>query len=90
MDTDEEIRRHAIDRVIDIGGEVFGATVDHGVVRLHGRIGMREDIALIEHLLHEVDGVTGVEAWFLIGEHSSQRGNAKPAEPTDPSRLTRG
>ncbi len=91
METDEEIRRHVIDRVIDMGGEVFGATVDHGVVRLRGRVGMREDIPLVDHLLRQVNGVTGIEAWFMIGdERRPEWGHAKPVAPTGSSGPTRG
>ena len=71
MDTDEEIRHHVIDRVIDVGGEVLGVAVEHGVVRLRGRIGMREDVKLVERLLHDIEGVAGVEAWFVIGGRRS-------------------
>lgn len=90
MDTDEEIRRHVIDRVIDLGGEVFGVTVYHGVVRLHGRVGMREDVPVIERLLQEVEGVTGIETLFLIGGREPEREPGKPVAPADHSELTRG
>lgn len=67
---DAEIRRRVIDRVIDVGGEALRVAVDHGAVRLHGHVGERDDIPLIEHLLREVDGVTDVDAQFAVGGES--------------------
>lgn len=66
-----------IDRVIDVGGEVFTATVDHGSVRLLGRLGERRDIPFLNRLLHEVDGVTDVYAQFTVSsvrERETARG----------------
>lgn len=68
---DAEIRRRAVDRVIDVGGEVLGVTVHDGAVRLRGRVGAREDIPLLERLLREIDGATDVDAQFAVGGERS-------------------
>lgn len=71
---DVTIRQHAIDRVIDAGGEVLTATVEHGAVRLRGQVGMHDDIELIERLLRTIDGVTEVDARFTVGGEHGNRG----------------
>jgi osmotically-inducible protein OsmY len=91
VNTDAEIRHHVIDRIIDAGGEVLGITVDRGAVRLRGRIGMRDDIALVERLLRAVDGVTDVDAQFTVGgEQYLEPESVELAKPARSSRPARG
>ncbi|MBS2966929.1 CBS domain-containing protein [Actinocrinis puniceicyclus] len=68
---DGELRRKIIDRVIDLGGEVFSVRVDDGAVSLCGRVGDVGEIALIERALRLIDGVVSVDATFTVhtGEH---------------------
>ncbi len=73
LPTDTEIRRRVVDRVIDAGGEVLGIAVDHGAVRLRGRVGLSGEIPLIERLVHQIDGVACVDARFTVaGERGRQ------------------
>ncbi|HEU5426604.1 MAG TPA: BON domain-containing protein [Actinocrinis sp.] len=66
---DDEIRRRVIDRVIDVGGEVLGIEVEHGAVRLRGRVGEAGQRALVSELILKVDGVESVVAALaLLGE----------------------
>jgi osmotically-inducible protein OsmY len=64
--SDEEIRRRVVDRVIDVGGEVLDVEVDHGEVRLRGRVGEPGEAALARHLVRRVDGVRSVVAQFSL------------------------
>lgn len=63
---DGELRREIIDRVIDLGGEVFCVRVDDGAVTLRGRVGDVGEIALIESALRRIEGVVGVDATFTV------------------------
>lgn len=60
--SDAEIRRRVIDRVIDLGGEAYAVTVEHGVVRLRGRMGVRTAVGLAERAVRALDGVTRLDA----------------------------
>lgn len=59
---DTELRRRVIDRVIDIGGEVFALDVAHGEVRLLARIGDPQQAALVADLLLRIEGVRSVSS----------------------------
>lgn len=63
---DAEIRRRVVDRVLDAGGEVSGARVEHGVVSLYGKVGSRRQIPLVEQMVREIDGVVSVNAVFTV------------------------
>lgn len=64
--SDEEIRRRVIDRVIDVGGEVLYVEVEHGAVRLRGRVGVPAEVTLAQDLVRRVDGVESVIAQFTL------------------------
>ncbi len=66
LPSDAEIRREVVDRVLDAGGEVCDARVDHGVVWLYGRVGERHQGSLVEHMVRRLDGVVRVNAVFTV------------------------
>lgn len=73
LPADPEVRRQVIDRVIDAGGEVLGAGVENGAVRLRGRVGGRDEAAVVERLVRAVDGVVALDASFsYIDEPSGE------------------
>jgi hypothetical protein len=63
---DAEIRRRVIDRVIDVGGEVLDARVDHGAVWVRGRVGEPGQVTLAQRLMRQIDGVMSVDAVFVV------------------------
>jgi len=64
LPADPEVRRQVIDRVIDVGGEVLGVHVENGGVRLCVRVGGRDEAAVVERLVREIDGVVALDASF--------------------------
>jgi CBS-domain-containing membrane protein len=62
---DAELRRRVIDRVIDVGGEVYEASADHGAVHVRGRVVLRSEIAVVERAIRALDGVSGLDASFV-------------------------
>lgn len=64
--SDDEIRRRVVDRVIDVGGEVLYVEVDHGAVRLRGRVGEPGELALAQDLVRRIVGVESVVAKFTL------------------------
>ena len=72
LPADSEVRRRVIDRVIDAGGEVLGACVENGVVRLRGRVGGPDEAAVVERLVRAVDGVVALDASFSYPDEPSR------------------
>jgi len=64
LPSDAEIRRRVIDRVIDLGGEVYAATCEHGAVRVRGCVELRSEIAMTELAIRTLDGVIRLDADF--------------------------
>ena len=72
LPADPEVRRQVIDRVIDAGGEVLGACVENGAVRLRGRVGGPDEAEVVERLVRAVDGVVALDASFSYGDEASR------------------
>jgi hypothetical protein len=58
---DAEIRSHAVDLVVDAGGEVTAAITAAGSLWLRGRIERRSQAAELERKLSEIPGVTRLD-----------------------------
>lgn len=58
---DAEIRTHAVDLVVDAGGEVTAAIVAAGSLWLRGRIERHSQAAGLERQLSQIPGVTRVD-----------------------------
>ncbi len=64
LPSDTEIRRRVIDRVIDLGGEVYTAACERGAVEVRARVGMRSEVAMAEQAIRALDGVARLDARF--------------------------
>lgn len=65
--SDDEIRSHAVDLVVDAGGKVSAAIVAAGSLWLRGRVERHSQAAVLERKLSEIPGVTRVDLRLEYG-----------------------
>jgi hypothetical protein len=82
--SDTEIRSHAVDLVVDAGGEVSAAIVAAGSLWLRARVERHSQAAVLERKLSEIPGVTRVDLRLAYGTDDlpEEAGAARVAEAT--------